>query len=267
MEAVEWARAHGADGEVEPISDAPWARVSRIGDLWLKECRPVQAYEVLLTVALAWRWQDRVPPVRAADPLRGWLLLADAGSPIASFHDALDAWLSALPLYAELQQGETAHASAHLAAGVPDLRAETLPDRYAAWAEREPRLAPFAPRFAELCASLTRPPTVQHDDLHESNVYARDGRLLFLDWGDTCIAHPFATMLITFRYVAHYHDASWLPRLRAAYLEPWGKGLDEELDAALQVAAFARMLQWERIGDTEPLERNLRTFLETVVAA
>ena len=267
MEAIEWARAHGAQGDVEPISDASWARVSRIGDVWLKECKPVQAYEVRLTAALASRAPDRLPPVLAHDAANAWLLLGDAGSPIASFGESLAAWIVALPLYAELQRRETAHADAHLAAGVPDLRADTLPDRYAAWMEREPRLAPFAPRFAELCASLTRPATVQHDDLHESNVYAREGALVFLDWGDTCIAHPFATMLITFRYVAYYRDERWLPRLRAAYLEPWGNGLGEELDAALQVAAFARLLQWERIGDTEPLRRNLRMFLETVVDA
>ena len=227
MEAVEWARAQGAEGEVEPMSDHPWARVSRIGDVWLKECKPVQAYEVQLTASLATRWPERLPPLIAAEPERAWLLLGDAGSPIAAFGDVRDAWAAALPQYAELQQGEAVHADEHLAADVPDLRAHTLPERYAAWAEREPRLAPFAPRFAELCGALTRRPTLQHDDLHESNLYARDGRLVFLDWGDTCIAHPFASMLI----------------------------------------AFARMLQWERIGDDAPLERNLRMFLESVVAA
>jgi phosphotransferase family enzyme len=222
---------------------------------------------VRLTQALAGRWADRLPPLLAADPERAWLLLGDAGTPIRAFGDVLEAWAAALPLYAELQQRETAHAEEHLAAGVPDLRAHTLPARYDVWTGREPRLAPFAPRFAELCASLTRPPTVQHDDLHESNLYARDGRVVFLDWGDSCIAHPFASMLIAFRYVEHYHDVSWLPRLRAAYLEPWGSDLDDELDAALQVAGFARLLQWERIGDDEPLQRNLRMFLENVVAA
>jgi hypothetical protein len=267
MEAVAWARAQGAVGDVEPISDHPWARVSRLGDVWLKECRPVQAYEVPLTAALASRWPERLPPLIAADHERAWLLLGDAGSPIAAFGDVLDAWLAALPRYAELQQGETTHVAHHLAAGVPDLRVETLPARYETWTEREPRLARFAPRFAELCASLTRPPSVQHDDLHESNLYARDGQLVFLDWGDTCVAHPFASMLIVLRYITYYRDDSWVPRLRAAYLEPWGNGLDEELEAALQVAAFARLLQWERIGEAEPLERNLRMLLETVVDA
>jgi hypothetical protein len=53
------------------------------------------------------------------------------------------------------------------------LRAETLPARYDEWTHREPRLRPFAPCFSELCASLTRRPTVQHDDVHEANVFAR----------------------------------------------------------------------------------------------
>jgi Phosphotransferase enzyme family len=265
MDALDWARVHGAPAdEPDVVSDAPWARVTRIGDVWLKECRPVQAYEVSLTVSLAARWPDRLPRVLAAEPDRAWLLLADAGTPAMAFGDVLEALLHALPLYAELQQGETPHADAHLAAGVPDLRPQTLPARYDDWATREPRLAPLAPRFAELCTALAgRPPTVQHDDLHTANIYGREGRIVFLDWGDTCIAHPFATMWITFRIVTYHHDTAWLPRLRAAYLEPWGRGLDDELDAALQVAAFARLLQWERIGEPEAVARNLEAFIET----
>jgi hypothetical protein len=269
MEAIEWAHAHGAPhDEPEVVSDRPWARVTRLGHVWLKECRPVQAYEVSLTLALAARWPDRVAAVLAADPERAWLLLADAGTPLRASDDVLEAFVAALPLYAELQQGETAHAVEHLAAGVPDLRPETLPARYERWAERERRLAPFSSRFAELCDVLVqRSPTVQHDDLHTANVYGRDGRVVFLDWGDTCIAHPFATLWITFRLVRHDYDTAWLPRLRKAYLEPWGRDLDDELDAALQVAAFARLLQWERIGETDALARNLEWFLENIAAS
>jgi hypothetical protein len=268
MEAIEWARQRvPVDVEPDVVSERPWARVTLLGDVSLKECRPVQAFEVPLTSALAARWPDRLPPLLAADAEHAWLLLGNAGTPVTAVGDALDAWMAALPLYAELQQGEAAHADAHVVAGVPDLRAETLPARYDEWAEREPRLAPFASRFAELCAALTRAPSVQHDDLHEANLYVRDGAIVFLDWGDTCIAHPFATLWSTLRYVEHSRDASWLPVLRDAYLEPWGTCLDDELDAALQVAAFARLLQWERIGEPEAVERNLERFVETVVAA
>ena len=268
MEAVEWARQRvRTDVEAVVVSERPWARVTRLGDAWLKECRPVQAFEVPLTSALAARWPERLPALLAADTEQAWLLLGGAGTPVFELDDALDVWVTALPLYAALQQGESAHADAHLAADVPDLRAPTLPERYGEWIEREPRLAPFAGRFAELCAALTRPATIQHDDLHEANLYVRDGAIVFLDWGDTCVAHPFGTLWSTLRYVEHYRDASWLPVLRDAYLEPWGTGLDDELDAALQVAAFARLLQWERIGEPDALERNLERFVETVVAA
>lgn len=263
-EALDWARAHGASGSVEVVSDAAWARVTRVGDAWLKECAPVQAFEVALTRALFARWRDRVPTVLAAEG--SWLLLADAGSPLRAFGDALDAWQTVLPIYVELQRGETGHVDEHLAAGVPDLRAETLPARYAAWAEREPRLAPFARRFDELCASLTRAPSIQHDDLHESNVYGRDGRVTIIDWGDTCIAHPFATMYITLRFVAHFRGDDAAARVRAAYLDAWGAEGDE-LDRVLPVAAFARALQWERIGDPEGMERNLEWFLTNIASS
>src|SRR3954471_9326386 len=39
-------------------------------------------------------------------------------------------WMNALPLYAELQQGETAQVEDHLQHVVPDLRLRTPPDRY-----------------------------------------------------------------------------------------------------------------------------------------
>src|SRR5437588_12239559 len=55
---------------VEVVHDRPWSRVLRIStaedDLYLKQCAPVQAFEVPLTVALAARWPDRMPEVVAA---------------------------------------------------------------------------------------------------------------------------------------------------------------------------------------------------------
>lgn len=239
---------------MEVVSEQPWATVWRDGELFRKWCAPVQRYEVALTVALASRWPDRVAEV--VDHGDDWLLLRDAGSPI----DVID---PALPLYAEIQQGETALVEEHLANGVPDLRAHLLPARFEAWAERDARLAPYAERFAELCASLTRPPTVQHDDLTGWNVY--EGPRI-LDWGDTCVAHPFATMHVTLGWTAHFHGAAAAARARAAYLEAW-EADDDELDRVLPVAAFARVLQWERIDVDEGVQRNLEAFLSLIASS
>jgi hypothetical protein len=189
-------------------------RVPLTGDrfAWFKACAPVQAFEPRLTADLFGRWPDRVPEVLAYDEQRAWLLLADAGTPLRVLGNSPDAWLLALPLCAELQRGEAADAQDHLARGVPDLRLATLPARYAVLLERDlplehdeiGRLRRFDSRFAELCGALAAydlPETVQHDDLHAANVYADRGRLRLLDWGDASISHPFASLVVTFRFL------------------------------------------------------------------
>ena len=167
----------------------------------------MQAFEPKLTAALAGRWPDRLPAVLGWDEERAWLLVADAGTPVMAFGDHLDAWSTALPLYAELQRGEAAYVDEHTAGDVPDRRLATLPRSYAGLLERDLPLEPdevarlrgFEPRFAELCAELAAAPvpeTIQHDDLHAANVWARDGRLAFLDWGDACVSHPFFSLSV-----------------------------------------------------------------------
>jgi aminoglycoside phosphotransferase (APT) family kinase protein len=175
-----------------------------------------------------------------------------------------------LPTYAELQRGETAHARDHLAHGVPDLRLAALPERYDDLVRRElplepeeqDRLSAFAPRFAELCEELTGhgiPPSVQHDDLHGGNVYAQDGRPRVLDWGDASIAHPFFSLVVTFRFLDEIDglaaDDPWLDRLRDVYLEPWGRGLEETFALALRVGTFAHSFAWTRQRDHLPEEK------------
>jgi hypothetical protein len=258
-------------GKPELVHDLPWSTVWRVprphGAAWLKRCRAVQAHEPALTAALAGRWPSLLPELLGHDAARGLLLLGDAGTPVRAFGDALEAWRTVLPLYAELQRGEASHVEEHVAAGVPDQRVETLPAAFAEFPDV--RLRPFAGAFAELCAQLTLPPTVQHDDLHDGNVYAKDGRVVVLDWGDTVIGHPFATMLVTLRM-----DEEIAGPLREAYLEAWPRDTHAQFDAAYRVAAFTRILSWKRIADAtrdpksyESLERNVEWFLENVASS
>ena len=132
--AEEWIRTHAEPiGAIELAHERPWATVMRVpladGVAWFKSCGPVQAFEPRLTSGLFSRWTDRVAEVLAHDEERAWLLLADAGTPVGAFGNPPEAWLAALPLYAELQRGEVALTQDHLRDGVPDLRISTLPDR------------------------------------------------------------------------------------------------------------------------------------------
>jgi hypothetical protein len=265
----DWIRAHvEPTGPIETTHERPWATAMRIplagGIAWFKECRSLQAFEPRLSAELSARWSDRVGEVLAYDEVRGWLLLADAGEPMAGRGNPPEPLLALLPGYAELQRGEAAHADEHLGHGVPDLRIATVAERYDGLLRRdlplEPhetaRLRAFAPRLAELCEELAAhevPETVQHDDLHLANVYEHDGRYRLLDWGDTSISHPFASLVVPFRFLDEVNRLEpsdpWFQRLRDAYLEPWGSGLAETFSLAVRVGAFTYPIAWSRQRD------------------
>jgi hypothetical protein len=268
----EWIRAIVTPvGPIEVTHARSWATVARVplsdGVAWFKACAEVQAFEPRLTGELFARWPDRVPVVLGRDDARGWLLLADAGTPMRELGNPPEMWLRALQLCAELQRGETAFALDHLKHGVPDLRLATWPARYAALLQRElpleeheiAQLRDFAPRFAELCAELMAlgpGDSIQHDDLHLANVYLDGAHLRLLDWGDSSISHPFALLVVTFRFLEEVNGLqpgdAWYARLRDAYLEPWGPGLSEAFALALRTGAFAHCIAWMRQRDALP---------------
>jgi hypothetical protein len=220
-----------------------------------------------LTAALFERWPDRVVEVLAHDQDRGWLLLADAGTPIGALGNPPEAWLAVLPRYAELQRDEAVYALTHLGDGVPDLRLATLPARYHELVQLDlplgkdevRRLEEFSPRFGELCAELAShqlPDTIQHDDLHHANLFVRDDGLRVLDWGDASIGHPFASLVVTFRFLEERTrlppSDPWFARLRDAYLEPWGGDLHDVFTVGIRVGAFTRAIAYMRTRAAMP---------------
>jgi hypothetical protein len=173
---------------------------------------------------------------------------------------------------------------------VPDRRLERFPELYEAMLAHElplgetelARLRGFLPRFAELCselASVGPPETMQHDDLHGANVYRRGGALRILDWGDSCVSHPFLTSFVTFLHLEELDgvapDDTLFARLRDAYLEPWGSPaeLRETFGLALRLGVFAHMFKelhvFDAIGEEERAEfaRNFPSLLARCVAA
>lgn len=270
-----WIRAHvEPTGTIEIVHARTWATVWRVstdhGSVFFKACTAVQAFEPRLTAELSARWPDDVATVIAHDEERGWLLLADAGTPIGASGNPPEAWLRVLPRYAELQRGETRRTAEHLEHGVPDLRLTSVAARFDDLLRSdlplEPdeiaRLRSYSRRLeadlAELAAAGI-PESVQHDDLHMNNLYVDAGdQLRVLDWGDSSIAHPFASLVVTFRFLAQVNglrpDDPWFVHLRDAYLEPWGRGLTSTFDLALRVGAVGHAIARKRQHDHLPME-------------
>ncbi|MGW4501135.1 phosphotransferase [Micromonospora sp. NPDC004336] len=268
-------------GPVEPRV-RPWSLVWRVptdgGDAWFKANNPGTRHEAALLAALA-----RLAPARVLDPIavnveRGWSLLPDGGrslrDALGGDRDLLTRWERVLPEYADLQRAVAPRAGELLALGVPDHRPEALPELFEALlddreslllgaadgldVEAYGRLRAHRDTFAEQCRRLADSgvaPSVQHDDLHDGNVFAGDDGHRFFDWGDASVAHPFGTLLVTLNSVA---DAFELPagdpalaRLRDAYLEPWSDRHDratlrEAARLAVRVTRVSRALSWRR---------------------
>lgn len=277
LAAVEaWVReAVVLDGPIDLVRERPWASLARVptpgGTAWFKACQPQQAFEPRLTAELHRRWPDLVVPVLAHDPERAWLLTADAGVPIGELGNRPEDWERILPRYAELQRGERAFVSDHLVHDVMDLRVERLPSRYAELLTRDLPLEPgeiaalraFEPRFRELCTEVAAEhpgESIQHDDLHLRAVFQLEDEQRILDWGDTSIGHPFASLVVTFRFLEDEPGLApgdpWFERLRDAYLEPWGTGLVPAFGRAMRVGRFAHAIAWLRHRD--PLDAEQR---------
>jgi hypothetical protein len=292
-QAVAWIRERvEVTGEIEQAHVYWWSTVLRVptaqGNVFFKASHPIHGFEPALTLELAGLRPDRVVEMIDADVERGWMLTADAGTRLRDLlhsADDLARWYEVLPLYAELQLAAAPHAERLLALGVPDARLDHLPgrfervleDRAVLLVEREDGLDPSqyrqlvasVPEVERLCRELAAfgiPETVQHDDLHDGNVFVHDGRYVLFDWGDSCVSHPFHTLVVTFRANAWRYDIEpgdkTFVRMRDAYLEPFGAyGSGRELLDAFAIAhrlgTIGRALAWYRsvqagIPDLEP---------------
>ncbi len=294
-------------GEVGQPHVVWWSTVLRVptsrDTLWFKATQPDGAHEARLAPLLASLRPAESVEIVALDAERGWTLARDAGVRLREIGGDIapvDHWANLLPRYAELQIDLAGRRDELLALGVPDLRLGVLPGALRAvlgesellrldatgglsTAERDRTVGQLA-EFAGLCRRLSDfgiPETLQHDDLHDGNVFVREGRYVLFDWGDSCVSHPFHTLAVTLRALAHRHG--WAPggqevaRLRDAYLGPWSRwaphdDLVEAAGLALRTGTIQRALSWHRVlaamppavraGHVDTISYGLRLYLK-----
>ena len=231
-------------GPIEQPHVQPWATVLRVptadGPVWFKANREHEAYEAGVVELLAQRRPDAVPELLAVDPARGWMIMADGGMRLREVFVAeqdLSRWLHALPAYAQLQIDLAPDHDALIARGAPDHGLAVLPKLYDRLLdaaadlegdelERLRDLAPWVERSCAELAALGIPETIQHDDLHDGQIFVRGDRYLFFDWGDACVGHPFFTMSVTLEGVLAWglddvEGSVDIEPFRNAYLGPF----------------------------------------------
>jgi Ser/Thr protein kinase RdoA (MazF antagonist) len=268
---------------VGPVTDMTqqklrgWATVWRVetaeGVWFVKQNCPGQQTELPLMSALARLTPDRVVPVTAARD--GFLLTPDQGR---VFYETaggdLENWVRLTRDAALLQRELVPHHDELVAIGMTQLRPEESVDylsarieQYAALAPDDPRVLaadvadrlrshlPVVRRWADEVAELGLPITLNHNDLHENNVFDVDGRLRFFDFGDAILTEPLAVLLVPLNILGEKLDAEGddprLWRVADAALEVWS----DLVPASRLRAAFPAALSLGRLGRVESWAR------------
>lgn len=188
-----------------------------------------------------------------------------------------------LPSYGHMQLSTSGLVDGWIAVGVPDRRAARLADQFELFLEDAPIEPDLTAGCIErlrllrrLCLELDRaaqPATLEHADMHGTNVVTADGRARLIDWGDCCITHPFTAIFVPIQFVVASLPQIARPtaarRMRDCYLEAWGgptSGNLALLDRALAVAPLVRVLSLaaEVDGDAE-IDALLRAWVATQV--
>lgn len=272
-------------GEIEQPHVRAWATAMRVptdaGHLWFKANAEDLAFEAGLVALLAERRPDVVPPLLAWDAASGWMLMSDAGTRLRVVEPEepwLAVWREVLPRYADLQVAMNDDVEPLLALGLPDLRLATLPQRYEELLDEigaERRFRDALPHVVDLrdrLASYGIAETVQHDDLHDGQIFLRDGRSQVLDWGDACVSHPFFSLSVSLEGILQWglydvEGAVDVVPFRDAYLAPFaaacpGVDLVGAVEPALRLGWVCRAVNGHLLGGEERTMTRLRMFLD-----
>ncbi|GIK38084.1 MAG: hypothetical protein BroJett011_19170 [Chloroflexota bacterium] len=192
---------------------------------------PLFVNEAAFLSRLAAHYPDHMPMPLSLERERYWMLLADFGAPLeekASLADKENLFRT----FGQIQIAAAAQVDDLLAMGCLDRRLDRLaaqiepllndPEATAELDENEiKQLQELLPQLKARCEQLAGyrvPQTLVHGDLHTGNVALYQGKLLFFDWTDACVAHPFFDVMLTINWE---NDLELQTRLRDQYLDLW----------------------------------------------
>lgn len=270
------------EGPTELLQERPWSIILRVpsslGVLFFKANIPALRHEAALTRGL-WRWRPNcIPEPITVDVERGWMILPDYSPTLRSRIQAgegIEHWQRALPVYADFQRSLIPRVKELLSLGAIDRRLAILPALYERLLDDTPllhldqpngldqasyqRLRDLVPHFNRQCerlAGMGVPETLHHDDFHDGNIFIRDDNYLFFDWAESCLTHPFFSLVVGLRSIAYRfgldETAPEMVDLRDCYLSGWteygsSEHLVEAFHLAQRVGRVNRALTWHLV--------------------
>ncbi len=209
-DAVAWLVEHAPTiSAAQPVRSTQRSIVVRlttsIGVLYFKADHILPPPEASILARLSKSRPTQVPQVVAVNEERGWSLTRDAGPTGPTCLDDLDTgvWQAVARAFGDLQRNTGFGPDEWVALGCRDVRGGKL---FAAFREMIEHAAPeleasdrnaieqLLPRVEEACTDLATdgvPATLVHQDLVPENLVWNDGQVVFLDWSDTVVGHPF----------------------------------------------------------------------------
>jgi len=235
-----------------------------VGDLYFKAVPPTFAREVAITRLLERHYPTHIPTIVASHSDHHWLLLRDFGQSLLGESRNIADWERALRDFASLQQTMSEQIEALFACDALDYRLEVLPDKLDALLADEEILKPnqditreeiervrsLVPRIRALIDELkdyNLPATVVHSDFHPWNTAVNEDRIIFFDWTDAAVGHPFYDLAPLFNMIARHifpDQPEIVAHLREVYLEGWTNFAPlETLREALLLGEILGLLQ------------------------
>ncbi|WP_449536621.1 aminoglycoside phosphotransferase family protein [Ferdinandcohnia sp. Marseille-Q9671] len=279
-------------GKIERVKESDFSIVERIstdcGDVYFKANGQATRHEAALSKHLNETSFGKTARIISSNEVNGWLLMEDlGGTSLRSIKDKR-IWQQALQEYAELQVTQISYVDNLIYRGVPDRRIPKLKSEVEQHlrdmssrlsTEEAEKILSLQKEILKMCDELYSivPSSIEHGDLHSNNIRVVDNNILFFDWGDASISHPFFSTRIFWHALDDLieKESEWLAivdEFRPYYLEPWlkfatMKELDEALRISDELACIQRALSWY-IYLTQQVDRNerpaqwLRLFLE-----
>lgn len=260
-------------GNMEQVKASDFCLIQRVptnkGDLYFKATGFAAKHEGVLSKHMDEKYPGKSVGVFATHETESWFLMRDVeGEALRALKDK-ELWQRAIREYAELQIAELEDVDKLLQIGVPDRRMPALKEEIRQHlagmcatglsAEETEQVMGLLPELMEMCDELDSilPASIEHGDLHSNNMRLVRGDLVFFDWGDACVSHPFFSTRVFWNSLddlieGEWTESKWLEMVdefRPYYLAPWTKFAPiEKLERALRISdelgCVQRALSW-----------------------